>query len=122
MNCSLLMIGTKNKYGITFKTNERSFDIYRRKYIHDYKVCAVERNMEGARGLPIESMNLFLVSNIDTINFYCIDTFKEEKECEIIVPLLKSNEREPNEIISMEIDPTENFLAVITGKNLIMGE
>jgi hypothetical protein len=36
--------------------------------------------------------------------------------------LLKSVERERNEIISMQIDPTENFLAVISGKNLVMAE
>lgn len=38
MDCSVMMYGVKGKYGITFKTNERSFDIYKRKYVHDYKV------------------------------------------------------------------------------------
>jgi len=46
--------------------------------------------MDGSRGLPVESMNAFLVSRIDTISFYDIDTFQEIKECEIKIPLLVS--------------------------------
>jgi hypothetical protein len=76
MNCSIMMFGKKVKYGITFKTNEKSFDIYRKKYVHDFKVCAVNEDMDGARGLPIESMDAFLVSNIDQIHFYNIHNFK----------------------------------------------
>jgi hypothetical protein len=77
MNCSVMMFGTRGKYGCTYKTNERSFDIYQRKYIHDYKVCTVEMHLDGSRGLPIESMNAFLVSQIDTIRFFEIDNFNE---------------------------------------------
>ena len=70
-----MMFGSKVKYGITYKTNERSFDIHRRKFVHDYKTNVVTADMDGSRGLPIESMNAFLVSCIDTIKFYDIDTF-----------------------------------------------
>ena len=62
MNCSVMMFGAKVKYGITFKSNEPSFEIYRRKYEHDFKVCAVEMDLDGSRGLPVMSMNAFLVS------------------------------------------------------------
>ena len=62
MNCSIMMFGAKVKYGITFKTNEKSFDVYRRKYVHDFKVNTVAEDMDGSRGLPIESMDAFLVS------------------------------------------------------------
>jgi hypothetical protein len=36
MNCTQMMFGSKVKYGITYKTNSSSFDIYRRKYEHNY--------------------------------------------------------------------------------------
>ena len=101
MNCSLMMFGAKGKYGITYKTNEGNFDVYRRKYIHDYKVAVVDGNMDGSRGLPIESMNAFLISQVNIIKFYDVDTFKEIKESMITIPLLESTSREPNEIISM---------------------
>lgn len=77
MNCSVMMFGAKVKYGITFKSNEPSIDIYRRKYEHDFKVCTVEMDLDGSRGLPVMSMNAFLVSKIDTIKFFDIDTYKE---------------------------------------------
>ena len=59
--------------------------------------------MDGSRGLPIDSMNAFLVSTIDTIHFYDVDSFQEILDCKIEVNLLKKgvDEREPNEIITM---------------------
>ena len=38
MNCNQMMFGSKVRYGVTYKTNQRSFDIYRRKFQHDFKV------------------------------------------------------------------------------------
>ena len=102
-----MMFGSKVKYGITYKTNTKSFDIHRRKFEHDYKVNVVSDDYDGSRGLPIESMNAFLVSRIDKINFYDIDTYQEIYASELTIPLLKSEEREPNEIISMQISHCE---------------
>lgn len=62
MNCSQMMFGSKVKYGITYKTNQKSFDVYRRKFEHDFRVNTVEMDLDGSRGLPIEDMNAFLVS------------------------------------------------------------
>ena len=69
------MFGSKVRYGITFKTNQRSFDIYRRKFEHDFRVNLVQKNLDGSRGLPIESMNAFLVSKKNLVFFYDVDTF-----------------------------------------------
>jgi len=67
-------------------------------------------------------MNAFLVSKSDRIEFYDIDTYKEIAECELRIPLLETEGREPNEIISMQVSQNKQILAVITGKNLIMDE
>ena len=53
-------------------------------------------NLDGSRGLPIESMNAFVVSKIDVIHFYDVDSFKELKECLLQIPLFKSDTREKN--------------------------
>ena len=103
MNCSIMMFGPAVKYGLTYKTNEQSFDIYRRKYVHDFKVNTVKTDLDGSRGLPIETMDAFLVSQIDKIRFFDINTYKEITECELTVPLLTSTTREPNQIISMQV-------------------
>ena len=39
MGCNQMMIGSKVRYAITYKTNERGFDIYQRKYMHNLRVC-----------------------------------------------------------------------------------
>lgn len=75
MGCSEMMFGSRVRYGITYKTNQLSFDIYRRKFIHDFKLNVVPCNLDGSRGLPVESMGAFLVSKIDKIHFYDMDTY-----------------------------------------------
>ena len=87
MNCSQMMFGSKVKYGITYKTNNKSIDIHRRKYEHDFRLNVIEDDLDGSRGLPIDSMNAFAVSKIDTVKFYSIDTFREIEECKIVIPL-----------------------------------
>jgi len=37
-----MMFGSKVRYCITYKTNQKSFDIYRRKYEHDFRVNVVD--------------------------------------------------------------------------------
>lgn len=124
MNCSQMMFGSKVKYGITYKTNNKSIDIHRRKYEHDFRLNVIEDDLDGSRGLPVDSMNAFLVSKIDTVKFYSIDSFREIEECQIKIDLDKagSNEREKNEIITMQISACQKMLAIISGKNLIMNE
>lgn len=67
-------------------------------------------------------MNAFVVTEIKTLRFYHVDTFKEIEEARIDIPLLESVTREPNQIISVRISKNEDYLAVISGKNLIMNE
>ena len=43
----------------------------------------VTKNLDGSRGLPIESMNAFLISQIDKIKFFDMKEFYEIKESEI---------------------------------------
>ena len=103
MNCSQMMFGSKAHYCVSFKTNQKSFDIYRRKYEHNFQCNVVSKNCDGSLGLQIESINAFLVSETTMIKFYDVDSLKELKECEIKIPVLESVSREPNEIIGMQI-------------------
>lgn len=97
--------------------------MYRRKYEHDYKVTVTSgENLDGSIGLPIESMNTFLVSKGDKVCFYDVDSYKEQPEYRIEIKLLPSGTREPNSIIAMQVSQCERYLAVISGKNLVMNE
>ena len=72
--------------------------------------------------MALESMNAFAVSKLDTIKFFDCDSYKELPECKIKIPLMKSQTREPSEIISMVASSDENYIAVISGKNLVKNE
>jgi hypothetical protein len=62
-----MMIGAMKRYSITYKQNERSFDVYQRKYMHNLRVCVDDANYEGAVSTEIPSSNLVLISKIDQV-------------------------------------------------------
>jgi len=100
MQCSSLIFGSKVKYGITYKTNTKGFDVYSRKYEHDFKVNVKSENLERSMGISVDTLGRCLVSKIDHIAVYDIENYEEKKDEEIKVNLLPSTTREPNRIIS----------------------
>jgi hypothetical protein len=118
MGCNQMMFGSRVRYGITYKTNQKAFTVYRRKFVHDFRVPIVPEKLEGSMGLDLATMNTILVTKVDKIYMYNNQDFK----CigEIPIKLLPTETREPNQIIAMVKSNCEQFLAVISGKNLIM--
>jgi hypothetical protein len=94
MNCTQMMFGSKVKYGIAYKNFQRSFVIYRRKYLHNFKVNVVDENLEGSKGLELKSMDIFLCSKIDKVVMY--DSLNFEELGDLPIKLLKTETREPN--------------------------
>ena len=94
-----MMFGSKVRYGITYKTNQKSFDIYRRKYEHSFKIPINSENLEGAIGLELHTMDSFLVAKVDKICVYDTDTF--EVVDHVPIDLLKADTRERNQVIAM---------------------
>jgi len=72
-----MMFGSKKKYCITYKNNQRSFDVYTRKYTHNFRAPIVEDDFGTSRGLLIPSMDTFLVTKGAIIKSYDIKKFKE---------------------------------------------
>ena len=88
--------------------------------MHNLRVCVDSQSLEGAKALEIVSSNLFLVSKVDQVLIYDSNTFRV---CgRIPISLLTSVEREPNEIIGMNMSKCEDWLGIISGKNLVMNE
>jgi hypothetical protein len=75
MNCNQMMFGSKVRYCITYKTNQRAFVIYRRKYLHNFKVPVVQANLEGSKGLELNATQQFLVTQLDKVLIYCSETY-----------------------------------------------
>ena len=62
-----MMFGSKVKYGITYKTNQKAFTVYRRKFIHDFRVPILLENLEGSMGLDLAKWDTILVTKVDKI-------------------------------------------------------
>lgn len=75
MSCNQMMFGSKVRYGISFKLNERCFNLYRRKYQHNLKVCVDDENFENSKGLALPKLNLFLVSRVSDVLIYDSKTY-----------------------------------------------
>lgn len=75
MGCNQLMFGSRVRYGISYKQNQKCFEIFRRKYMHNLKVCVQGDDFSGALSLEIVTMNTFLVSKVDKVLMYDSDNF-----------------------------------------------
>jgi hypothetical protein len=75
MNASQCMFGKRVRYGITYKTNEQSFVLYRRKYMHNLRVNVNNNDFEGAFGLCLNTLNVFLIAKVDQIFIFDSHTY-----------------------------------------------
>lgn len=94
------MFGKSEKSCITYKINEKSFEIFQRKFLHNLRVCVNGNNYEGAKVIEIASMKMIFVTKIEYLEMYSSKNFK--KLGKIHIPLLKTEAREPNEIIGIQ--------------------
>jgi len=57
-----MMFSNTEKYCVTYKMNMKSVEVYRRKYLSDFKVTVSYNDHEGALGVDLPRMNCFLVT------------------------------------------------------------
>ena len=88
--------------------------------MHNLRVCIDANNYEGSKSLELAKSNLVLISKIDRVITYDNETYEEVGN--IPITLLKTETREPNEVIGMVASADEEMVAVISGKNLVMDE
>jgi hypothetical protein len=100
MDCVQMMIGPKVRYCVTYKAGEKSFNVFRANYIHNFKVTIDNYNLEGSKGIEVQSMNAFLCTRLDGVYIFDSNTYQEIGKLANI-ELLKSEEREPNQILSI---------------------
>jgi len=88
--------------------------------MHNLRVCINNENFEGSKTLEFPQSNLVLISMKDKVITYDNETYA--KVGNIPITLLISETREPNEVIGMQKSTDEKWLAIISGKNLVMDE
>ena len=76
MSCSMMMFGTKVRYGITYKANQPGFTVYTRKYFHNFKVAITNANCEGSKGANLTSMGAYIMAEQTKIGVYNDTTFE----------------------------------------------
>ena len=79
MECSVMMFGSKVRFGVTFKSNQSGFTIYSRKYYHNFKVTVDDTNHEGAKGVALKSMNKYIIAQGLQMTIYDQHTFQMHK-------------------------------------------
>jgi hypothetical protein len=75
--CNQMLIGGLNKYSINFKNNQASFDVYTRKYMHNLRITSNSNNYENCKPLEIVSSRLLMVTKLNRVIMYDINTLKE---------------------------------------------
>jgi hypothetical protein len=120
MQCSYMMIGPKVRYCVTYKNAMKGYNIYRAKYVHNFKVNVENKNLEGSKVMELTTINGFMVTTKSGVLLYDSNNF--QKIGALDITLLESVEREPNEVLAIQKCQNEEYLAVLTGKNLIMQE
>ena len=75
-------------------------------------------NLEGAFGVSLPSLDVFLVAKVDQITVHDSNHFNQINT--IPIKLMVTETREPNQVIGMTKSKCDRWLAVISGKNLIM--
>lgn len=55
------MFGPRVKYAVTYKTMESEFQIYQRKYLHNFMVNLSDENHENSYGCCLNSLNYYAI-------------------------------------------------------------
>lgn len=83
MNCSQLMFGTRVRYGISYKANQPGFQIFTRKYNHNFKVPITDKNFEGAKGANLSTQSSYIMAEKTKVGIYDDRNFTEKQSWEI---------------------------------------
>ena len=102
MQCSYMMIGPKVRYCVTYKNASRGFNIFRAKYVHNFKVNVESKNLEGSKVLELETIKGFVVTTNAGISLYDSENF--QKIGALDITLLVDDHREPNEVLTVVKD------------------
>ena len=80
MRCSSIVFGQsrRERYCLTYRTNRRSFEIFRRKYNHSFKCLIIEEDLDKSIGVEIKSLNQLLYTKKDIVTIIDSTTYKQK--------------------------------------------
>lgn len=78
-----MMFGSKVKYGITLSQNQADFNIYKRRYEHNFKSTLLDENLNRSSCVEIKKIQAFLVSKKNNVRLFDSLTFKVRSSIDI---------------------------------------
>ena len=64
MQCTSVLLSSQGeRYIITYKRQEQGFQIYRKKFFHNFRTPILQENFENAKGLDIEALDSIIIAN-----------------------------------------------------------
>lgn len=115
IECSSLMVGSKVKYAVAYKTSQQDYEIFTRNRYHNFKVCIDATSFEGAVGCTLESIGAYALAEKLKIGIYDESSF-EEKQSLTIAPDPDSLCPTEAEVLYMQTSQDLERLGVIIGK------
>lgn len=112
-----MIIDNKSNLCFTYKQNQDSFSIIKRRYDHGFHEIIDHQSREGFNGQNYPTKNIFVTSDTNYIYIHAEDTFQIMNRVQ--VPIAKSDTDDCMEIITSKTSQDESLLAVLVGKNLI---
>lgn len=86
MTCSYMLIDQSDLYAVAYKTNQKSFDIFSKKYMNDFRVQSIDKNFEGCKAIEVESVGLILASFEDELLWIETKTYQSVGHIHIPIP------------------------------------
>ena len=101
LKCSQLMFGSRVLFGIAYKENQAGFQIFSRKYYHNFKVQISKENMIGSKGCTLSSMNAFIITHGMNV------TIKQNGSFEVLQSWNVPSNNKDIEILYLTVSPDE---------------
>jgi len=79
MQSAQLMFGSKVRYAISYKQNQPGFQVYTRKFYHNFKVQISSENMEGAVGANLKMSDNYIIAEQTKISIVDPKTFEPKQ-------------------------------------------
>lgn len=112
-----MMYGARVRFGITYKANQPGFQIYTRKYYHNFKVTTDTKNFEGALGKNLASDNAYVMTDKTNI------IINDNQDFSVILQQWQIPNRDKGvEILYQTVSKDEKKIGVAIGKKLIKDE
>lgn len=116
MKCSQMLFGPRVRSCITYKSGQNGFQIYKRKFFHNFKCTISEEKLENACGANLHEMGAYCLANGTSFSICDGESFSLIQKLNIPIT------RQDDSILYMTVSNDEKKIALAVGQKLIKDE